>query len=166
VTALDSRVDNIVKTIVRAHLYGARPDVVLGDLETLAPGSPLLSSDVLHHNGVLYHLTDPVRHLRAVLPGTRTGLLLDTHVARAEQATARYDVDGDEFLVHEYAEAGAEVPFAGMRSFARWLTASDLRGVVEAEGFEVLHEDLRHERNGDRVLLIARRADSGGLMSA
>jgi len=162
VTALDSRVDNVVKTIVRAHLYGARPDVVLGDLETLGVGSPLLSSDVLHHNGVLYHLSDPVRHLRSVLPATSAGLLLDTHVARPEQATSVYDVDGDEFRVHEYEEAGTEVPFAGMRSFARWLTVDDLRGVLETAGFEVLHEDLRHERNGDRVLLIARRTDGAG----
>lgn len=160
VTALDSRVDNVVKTIVRTNLYGARPEVVLGDLETLDAGSPLLRSDVLHHNGVLYHLSDPVRHLRAVLPSTGTGLLLDTHVARAEQATARYRVDDDEFRVYEYEEAGADVPFAGMRSFARWLMPDDLRGVLESAGFELLHEELRNERNGDRVLLIARRVAS------
>jgi hypothetical protein len=157
VTALDSRVDNVVKTIVRTHLYGCRPDVVLADLETLPADSPLLVSDVLHHNGVLYHLSDPVRHLRAALRGTGKGLLLDTHVARSDQATSRYVVDGEEFQVHEFHEAGKEIPFAGMREIARWLTAEDLDLVVEQSGFGIVHQELREERNGDRVLIIARR---------
>jgi 2-polyprenyl-3-methyl-5-hydroxy-6-metoxy-1,4-benzoquinol methylase len=157
VTALDSRVENVVKTTVRAGIYGCRPEVVLANLETLEPGASVLSSDVLHHNGVLYHLTDPVRHLRSVLSTTRKGLLLDTHVARDEQAVATYDVDGRSLRVYEYEEAGVEVPFAGMRSFARWLRREDLRDVIESAGFEVLLDELRDERNGARVLMIARR---------
>lgn len=157
VTALDSRVDNLVKTAVRTAAYSCRPEVVLVDLENVDPDSPQLASDVLHHNGVLYHLTDPVRHLRAALAVTRKGLLLDTHVAKEEQATAVYEIDGETLRVYEYEEAGVAVPFAGMRNFARWLRAGDLRRIVTSAGFQVLHEDLRHERNGDRVLLIARR---------
>lgn len=158
VTALDSRVDNVVKTTIRAMVYGCRPEVVLVDLETIEPLSPVLESDVLHHNGVLYHLTDPVGHLRSVLTTTRRALLLDTHVATDDQATARYDIDGERFRVFEYQEAGVEVPFAGMRPFARWLRVEDLRRVVMSAGFDIVHDELRQERNGDRVLLIARRS--------
>jgi hypothetical protein len=41
---------------------------------------------VLHHVGVLYHLTDPVDHLYRFCDLTRRAVMLDTHVAPASEA--------------------------------------------------------------------------------
>jgi len=157
VVAIDSRVDNVAKTIVRCALYGHRPMVHLVDVERQSAASHM-SNDVLHHCGVLYHLKDPVAHLRAILPLTSHAVLLDTHYALDEEARSTYTYGGQEFAVKDYAEGGVEVPFAGMYDKARWLRLDDLVGELERAGFrDVLVREPRQERNGARVLLIARR---------
>lgn len=157
VVAVDSRVDNVVKTIVRTALYGHRPAVHLIDVEREQAMSDL-QADVLHHCGVLYHLKDPVAHLRAVLPLTGHAVLLDTHYALEDEAVSPYTSGDDNFLVKDYREGGIEVPFAGMYEVARWLRLDDLVRELESAGFgDVLVRETRQERNGARVLLIARR---------
>lgn len=60
VYAIDSRIENVVKTIVRANLLGFSPTVSVCDLEQEKDVERLPVIDVLHHVGVLYHLKDPV----------------------------------------------------------------------------------------------------------
>jgi tRNA (mo5U34)-methyltransferase len=161
VVAIDSRVENVVKTLVRTALYGHRPAVHLLDVERPAD-APDLRNDVLHHCGVLYHLKDPVSHLRAVLPHTAHAVLLDTHYARDEEAVSTYTVGEDDFLVKDYAEGGIAMPFAGMYDMARWLRLDDLVRELARAGFDdLLVKEPREERNGARVLLIARRSAEG-----
>lgn len=160
VVAVDSRVDNVVKTLVRTALYGHRPAVHLVDVERQDEARDL-HNDVLHHCGVLYHLKDPVAHLRAILPLTGHAVLLDTHYALENEAVSTYSCDGEEFLVKNYAEGGVEVPFAGMYDVARWLRLDDLVRELARAGFDdVLVNEPRQERNGARVLLIVRRSAS------
>src|SRR5439155_14321072 len=63
VTAVDARVENGVKTIVRCAFYDERPRVHRCDVENSEEGANLLTADLCHHDGVLYHLEDPVTHL-------------------------------------------------------------------------------------------------------
>lgn len=157
VTAVDARVENAVKTLTRTWLYGHRPEVLVHDVED-PDVDDVYDCDVLHHNGVLYHLLDPVRHLRRALPRARSGLLLDTHISREAEATSTYEVDGQRFRVKDFAEHPDTSPFAGMYQSARWLLLDDLRQEVLRAGFtDIAVEEVREERNGARVLLIARR---------
>jgi 2-polyprenyl-3-methyl-5-hydroxy-6-metoxy-1,4-benzoquinol methylase len=158
VTAVDARVENVVKTMTRTWLYGHQPELVLQDVED-ATVHDVYACDVLHHNGVLYHLLDPVAHLRRALARTRTGLLLDTHFSRDSEATSSYEVEGESFAVKDFTEHPDTSPFAGVYSSARWLRLDDLRQELCRAGFDqILVEETREERNGARVLFIARRS--------
>ncbi len=158
VTAVDARVENVVKTLTRTWLYGHRPELAVQDVED-ASATDIYECDVLHHNGVLYHLQDPVGHLRRALARVRSGMLLDTHISREHEATSQYQVDGQSFRVREVKEYPRS-PFAGVYPSARWLLLDDLRDEVRRAGFEdVAVEEVREERNGLRVLLIARRGE-------
>ena len=66
VTAVDARIENVVKTIVRCAFMGHGPAVMLDDVDS--PESTLPQADVCHHVGVLYHLADPIAHLRRLAP--------------------------------------------------------------------------------------------------
>ena len=63
VIAVDSRIEHVIKTLVRCAMFDQKPDVLCLDLEEDVPAKLDLHCDVLHHVGVLYHLTDPVSHL-------------------------------------------------------------------------------------------------------
>lgn len=160
VTAVDGRIENVLKTLARVWAYGMKCDVTQWDFEE-AP-SPLLPEkwDVLHHIGVLYHLSDPIGHLDTILPRTTGGVLLDTHVAdSAEAATQEYDVGGGKIRYRRKPEPhAAHSPFAGMRDHAKYLVLDDLVGHLESHGFKdvrVVSNCL--ERNGRRVTVWAFR---------
>lgn len=155
VTAIDARVANVVKTIVRCTFYGVRPDVLVCDVED-AHQLASLECDVVHHVGVLYHLQDPVRHLQRLSRISSTAILLDTHVASDDEAVEILEVDGHHYPYRRYREPPSV--FSGMGSEARWLRLADIRQILEDGGFakvEMLEE--RAERNGPRVLLLARK---------
>src|SRR5829696_3960068 len=61
VTAVDARVENVVKTVVRCAFFDERPRVFVHDVETEGDDEHL-RADLCHHVGVLYHLEDPVAH--------------------------------------------------------------------------------------------------------
>jgi hypothetical protein len=158
VTGVDARVENVVKTMTRTWLYGHRPELVLQDVED-ATANDVYACDVIHHNGVLYHLLDPVAHLRRALARTRIGLLLDTHYSRDSEAMSSYEVEGESFAVKDFTEHPDTSPFAGVYASARWLRLDDLRRELRRAGFDqILVEETREERNGARVLFIARRS--------
>jgi tRNA (mo5U34)-methyltransferase len=159
VTAIDSRVENVVKTILRCYLYGHAPEVRRCNVELADELAALPDVDVVHHVGVLYHLVDPVAHLERLVPKVRSGLMLDTHVATPEQATDTL-VSGDaSYPCHRFTEGGVAEVFSGMYAHASWLTLDTLVALLQRLGFartEVLEQ--RAERNGPRVLVMAHRA--------
>lgn len=158
VSAIDARIENVVKTVVRCAFFGEHPTVFQHDLERgIDPDR--LGADVVFHVGVLYHLTDPVTHLRDLAAVIRTGILLDTHFARDAQATESYRVNGRDVRYHRYHEGGAADPFSGTREHAKWLRLDDLLEILQSGGFhETEVVEMREERNGSRVLIIGRKA--------
>jgi 2-polyprenyl-3-methyl-5-hydroxy-6-metoxy-1,4-benzoquinol methylase len=157
VTAVDARVENVVKTLVRCAFFDERPRVFPYDVER-AEDDELMRADLCHHVGVLYHLTDPISHLRGLGVWISRGVMLDTHYARDEDATEEYEVDGERFRFRRYEERGREDAFSGMRPHSRWLRLDDITGGLGSAGFDRVEVvETREERNGPRVLLFAER---------
>jgi tRNA (mo5U34)-methyltransferase len=158
VTAIDARVENVVKTIVRCALFGRRPVIFKCDVEARPLPYEELACDVLHHVGVLYHLKDPVTHLLDLQRFVRFGVMLDTHYADESEANESYDAGGRAFRYKRYREYGHADPFSGMSDHSKWLRLDDLTGLLARAGFnEIEVVEKRAERNGPRVLLLARR---------
>jgi len=158
VTAIDGRVENVVKTIVRTAMMGHHPAVFVCDVEDDAQAARLPEVDVVHHVGVLYHLKDPVAHLAAIARRTRRVLMLDTHFAQPEEATASLTSGGRTYRCRRYREYGHADVFSGMYEHSMWLMLDDLTAILAAAGLantEIV--ERRNERNGARVLLYAAR---------
>lgn len=159
VIAIDSRMENLLKTMVRLWSYNHQAQVELWDLEKAEiPARIPAEWDVLHHIGVLYHLSDPVRHLQTVLGRTRDAVILDTHIALdGNSASQSYHVNGKDFRYQRYGEKPSQ-PFAGMEDHAKWMLLDDLKDLLSQEGFPNWHLiSDRNERNGRRITIWAFR---------
>ena len=157
VTAIDARVENVVKTVVRCAFFDDCPRVFSYDVEA-DTNDELVRADLCHHVGVLYHLEDPVRHLRRLGAWASLGLMLDTHYALDEDATEEHDIDGERVRFRPYEELGRGDVFSGMRPVSKWLRLADIEGQLGVAGFGTVEVvETREERNGPRVLLFAER---------
>ena len=115
-------------------------------------------ADLCHHVGVLYHLDDPVGHLRSLGGSISRGLMLDTHYAREQDVSGEYESRGRRFRFRRYDERGREDVFSGMRRHSKWLLLDDIEAVLRGAGFGTVEiAETRDERNGPRVLLFAER---------
>lgn len=159
VTAVDGRIENVAKTIVRTALYGCHPTVFKYDVEAVPANADLLRADVLHHVGVLYHLSDPVGHLLELGRYIGLGVMLDTHYAADEEAQLSYEVQGKGYRYQLYRELGHDDAFSGLYPHSKWLPLEAIVGLLQDTGFpRVEVVETRQERNGPRVLLFASRA--------
>ncbi|WP_108513303.1 class I SAM-dependent methyltransferase [Bradyrhizobium algeriense] len=156
VVAVDSRIENVVKTIVRCAMFGYCPNVFVCNLDLSSDLATLPETDLIHHVGVLYHLKDPVRHLLALGKVAKEGIMLDTHVAIPDMARSVYEVDGKQYRYQHYKEGGTAEVFSGMYDHAKWLLLSDIEALLRQAGFaSVRVAEERQERNGRRILLFA-----------
>jgi 2-polyprenyl-3-methyl-5-hydroxy-6-metoxy-1,4-benzoquinol methylase len=165
VTAFDGRIENVVKTMARIWAYKLSCNLFLWNAEKSPPPDLPSSWDVLHHIGVLYHLSNPVQHLEILLPRTRLGVLLDSHVASRDSNTLEeMQVRGRTYRYARYAEVHRDVsPFAGLENHAKWLHLDDLLDLLSRHGFadaKVVAE--KTERNGRRVTIFCFRRDMHG----
>jgi tRNA (mo5U34)-methyltransferase len=159
VTAIDARIENVVKTIVRCSFFGYCPTVFKWDVEERPTDVGLLKADVAYHVGVLYHLKDPVRHLLDLGSLIQSGVLMDTHYALEEEVGETYEADGRSYRYKRYREPGSAEVFSGIYDHSKWLMLRDITEALFHAGFtkvEVI--ETRNERNGPRVLLIGKRA--------
>lgn len=158
VYAVDSRIENVVKTIVRASMFGYTPQVFVCNLEEDSDVARLPAVDFVHHVGVLYHLTDPVSHLLKLGDVTKCGVLLDTHYATPEMAKDFYNVAGRDYRYFRYRESGRNEVFSGMYDHAKWITLEDIQEILAHVGLtEVRIVNDSQQRNGPRVTLFAAR---------
>jgi hypothetical protein len=161
VTAVDARIENVVKTIVRCGFFKASPTVFKCDVEDPEAINKLNNFDVLHHVGVFYHLVDPALHLFNLLPKIGSAVLLDTHYATNEQVNDTYTNQLGSFRYRRAREGGMDEVFSGTGNHSKWLLISDITSLLrqlEFRDIKVLED--RDERNGKRVLLLAKRAHS------
>ena len=161
VIAVDSRIENVAKTLVRCAMFDCWPRAYVQDIEHIPTDAALLGADICHHVGVLYHLRDPVGHLLDLGRYVGEGVMLDTHVARPEQLNASYEAGGRTWRYYRYGEHSRADPFAGMYDHAKWLPLDELEALLALAGYPRIEvAERRDERNGLRVLIFARR--SGG----
>lgn len=158
VTAVDARMDHVVKTIVRCAMFGYSPTVFKYDIELIPSDISLLRADLIHHVGVLYHLRNPVGHLIDLGRYIESGVMLDTHYCLPGETTGTYPAQGKEYAYKHYLEYGKREAFSGMYDHSKWLLLDDIVASLQEAGFarvEIIEE--RKERNGPRVLLFAER---------
>ncbi|MFN0315992.1 MAG: class I SAM-dependent methyltransferase [Burkholderiales bacterium] len=159
VTAVDARLENVIKTMVRLGMFGIPARVLKYDIEKNGECVNLLSADVMHHVGVLYHLKDPVGHLMSIGSYIRDGLMLDSHYALETEAISLYEAYGEKFRYKRAPEFGHRDVFSGVHDHSKWLMLEDIVSLLSRAGFpKVDIIEKRPERNGARVLLFARRA--------
>lgn len=156
VYAVDSRVENVLKTLVRSNLLGLKPSVGVADLENNEDFNRLPVADILHHVGVFYHLKDPVEHLLKLNKVVRNGILLDTHYATDEMAEEKLLYEGETYRYYTYREGGIKDVFSGMYDHSKWLLLDDIIRILKGLGFcEILVYKNEIQRNGPRVTLYA-----------
>jgi tRNA (mo5U34)-methyltransferase len=145
VTAIDIRPQNVINTLMRLSVLGHKANVLVANVEDL-DGS-VEKFDVLFHCGVLYHLTNPVKHFKK-LSGLSDYILLDTHIAHPSEKPE--EIDGYEGV--RRVEGGWSDPFSGKDSYAVWLTEESLKNLIKESGYSVFEEwETRTERNGLRI---------------
>jgi hypothetical protein len=158
VVAVDSRIENVVKTLVRISAFGLNADVFKCNIEDEIDFQIIQNTEITHHVGVLYHLTDPVTHLRKILRKTTFAVLLDTHFAEDSELTHTYNVSNCEYKYKYFRESGRDDSFSGMFDHAKWLQLSVIKNLLIDEGFVNIQDCLvRKERFGPRVTIIATR---------
>jgi tRNA (mo5U34)-methyltransferase len=158
VIAFDSRIENIIKTIVRCALFDYHPTVFQYDIEKESADPDWLKADLMHHVGVLYHLANPVEHLLKIGQYIHKGMMLDTHYALDELATETYEVNGKKYNYKIHREKGYTDVFSGMSNHAKWLTLNDITILLEESGFSDIEiVEKREERNGPRILMFAQK---------
>jgi hypothetical protein len=161
VTAIDSRVENVVKTLVRTACFDHHPRVLVCDVERRPLPEEHLRAEFCHHVGVLYHLADPVTHLFDLGRLISRGLLLDTHYAAVDKATEQYEVGGESFAYQRYGEFGYEDAWSGMFDHSKWLTLDTIVEVLRRAGFDrVLSSTTRVGSQGPRALILVERSSS------
>lgn len=154
VTAIDSRIENVVKTIVRCGMYSFAPTCYVCNVEDEADFQNLPTFDVIHHVGVLYHLRDPIDHLLKIKSKARNGLLLDTHYATSEMLNGEYNSNGKTYKYYRHDEGGRDEVFSGMHDHAKWILLQDIIDLLLATGFEKFSiEKNELQRNGPRACI-------------
>lgn len=150
VLALEARDENIAKTKERCRLYGFDVKVQKCDVEN----DPIPSADLFFHSGVLYHLQDPVHHLRRIAP-LAPQMLLDLHHA-AKADTSYVSTDGKTYPCQIYKEPLGGYK-SGLRPISRWLPLDTLVTVLKGlyANVEVVRNEM--ERNGPRATLVCSR---------
>ena len=161
VVAVEVRPKNVVAALTRLFVHDvSNARVVLKDVREL--DERFGRFDVLFHVGVLYHLSDPVRHLFAVAP-LAAHLLLDTHYGEPPDEGDHEELDygGRRYGAYRIREGGWGDAFSGVEEMSRWLDRDSLLELVRDVGFsEVEVLDDRAERNGARITLIASKSTS------
>ena len=158
VKAVDARIENVAKTVLRCAMLGHAPLVFQYDVEAPTADPARLKADFAHHVGVLYHLKDPVTHLLGLSSYVSEGLMLDTHYVADADATHEYVAGGASYAYKPYREWGRDEVFSGMYDHSKWLKLDDIVSLLARAGFaNVDVAERRQERNGPRALIFACR---------
>lgn len=147
VDAIEPRLQNVEAWCTMCRplpgLVRAAPAIWHGTLEDMPAAS---HADLIFHVGVLYHLADPLPHLKR-LPALSPRLYLNTHITTDEDADSRLDgLDGRWYSEPQHNNRAGLDP----RSF--WFTRSALFDVLAAVGYASTQVVTEHvEANGPRI---------------
>jgi len=156
VFAIDSRIENVVKTITRTNIMGFNPEVSVCNLENEDDVVKLNKVDVIHHVGVLYHLTNPVKNLMEMSFLSKKAILLDTHYSSTEMVNDEFEYNNNTYKYYRFTESGRADVFSGMNEHSKWLLKEDIIKILSSMGFinyEIIRDEI--ERNGPRFCILA-----------
>jgi SAM-dependent methyltransferase len=154
VVAVDSRARNIAGAILRAYVWNLDHRIAFQIADARDYVADNYAFDVIFHCGLLYHLNDPITHLRSLSQMSKC-LLLDTHYVTDDD---NVEFSGSGLFGRRYHEGGFNDPFSGMTDLSFWLNRSSLLRLLKQAGYdqiEIISD--RVERNGPRMTLIAER---------
>jgi hypothetical protein len=147
VTAFDCRPRLAAKTFVRCLAHGHRPTVFVGDAEQIGQYG---TYDVVLHSGLLYHLADPVTHLRQLAEVAPTIFLSTQHHVPSPDALDGYSGwrSDRERGWHDDMSAGADNSF--------WLSLESLHRIFNEVGLscETIAGDVEFPPDSPRVCFL------------
>lgn len=158
VTAIEARPKNVICSLVNLYVHGVENVRLLKmDARELSP--TLGRFDLVFHSGVLYHLSNPVEHLRRVV-ALSDRLLLDTHYASRGESTGRCEVvsRGKCYPAAIWGEGGWDDIFSGLEAESRWLERGALLDALADVGYRRVATLSEYEMPvGPRICLWAER---------
>lgn len=167
VWAIDGRIENVIKTLVRVWGAGCekRATVNCIDLEKGALQDQIRvlgrkkGFDLIHHRGVLYHLSDPVNHVYECAAICNKHFYLHTQIASDDMGTDTSSAHWKTYQVYRYKEPKSSFsPFSGITQQALWLTKQSLMDLLKDAGFNEINIISEvQERNGPRIEMVCSR---------
>lgn len=155
VTAIDVRPVNVFKTLARLACHGTWAKVFQKDVQHFSERDGQF--DLVFHCGVLYHLLSPAEHIVS-LGHLAKHIFLDTHIARDEPRMEERHLGEVAYTGAYHDEGGWSDPFSGRDPLAFWLSQQSLLDLLAHAGFRELKIwEIREERNGPRISLVASR---------
>lgn len=159
VYAFDARIENIVKSLVKAWCFGRESSIKfdLIDIESQSVSERILNSgyfddgvDLYHCRGVMYHLSDPAKYLKDISVLSPMYLYIHTQLARASQVDTNIETCLGRYDFYRYSEPGRHELFAGTTKYALWVTSGDLVDMLSSLGYVVAYSKEWEERHGNR----------------
>ena len=150
VTVVEARPNNLAKAFLRTKFYNQNNlSFQLGDVQELDESCGRY--DGIFHFGVLYHLSEPVRHIRN-LSKIADLVLCSTHIG--DHLSDRWDEDN--YQAYRVKEHGWNDRLSGVENWSRWLTKESMFGAFQEAGFKFIY--LQQEKDtkvGPRIRFIA-----------
>jgi tRNA (mo5U34)-methyltransferase len=150
VTVIEARPHNLAKAFLRTKFYNQNNlSFQLGNVQELDESCGRY--DGVFHFGVLYHLSEPVRHILNLAKITDL-VLCDTHIG--DQLSDRWD-EG-EYQAYRYKESGWNDPLSGVEDWSRWLTKESMFNAFQEAGFKFIYLQQEYDiKFGLRIRFIA-----------
>ena len=154
VFAVDARVENVVKTIVRSGIYRASVETAKFTFEQ-EPLDRLPSNiDYIFHRSLLPLMEDPVKHLYDLGEIAKRGIYLDTVVYSKLSET--YQTMGKTFRCLTMRNLRMNGEFSGAGKIGRGLEAETIVDSLKEAGFKnILHHALWTNSFGNWLRIIA-----------
>jgi hypothetical protein len=154
VVAVDARVENVVKTIVRSGLYRAPVETIKFAFEKDSVDTLPKNIDYVFHRSVLPLMEDPVKHLHDLGKIANTGIYLDTVIYSKLHET--YQTMGQTFPCLTMPNLRKNGEFSGVAKIGRGLEEGTIVNALKTVGFKkILHHTLWNNVFGKGLRIIA-----------
>ena len=150
VKSFDIRSVNVLRTYARGLAFGYQFDVQLGDAETMHKD---FQGDwaVIFHCGILYHLKDPITHLKNISNMAKY-LMLDTHVGRPDETIL---AGNKRYQGHYHDEHGWNDPLSGKGPISFMLTEESILRLAEDMDLKLIEKS--HAWSPDRMFFLFKK---------
>lgn len=154
VTALDIRPKNIIASLITNFIHETNVDFKLFDLNDFQHYP--VKHDIIYHCGVLYHIKNPIEHLRAVAEKCETLFLsnrcFSTEGSRPYLGTE--EIEG--YTLHKVKEYKYSHVYGGVTEYSCWIDPKDMENILHYVGFSKVECIFNRVQNGySRVVYVA-----------